>query len=229
MGPVNTGSARADWDDLGDRLAARSIADGDPTGWFDRLYAAGAAGEVSMPWSRRTPHPLLEPWSQRLDARGGRAIVVGCGLGADAEYVAMLGYHTVAFDISETAIRGAQLRYPDSAVHYQMADLLDPPTTWLRAFDLVIEVITVQALPDPPRRTAIVNVGRLVAPGGTLLVIAARRDPAGTDVAGPPWPLTREEIVAFATDGLTPVLIEQVADPRDPDNPRWRAEYRRPG
>jgi hypothetical protein len=50
-------SAPADWDDLGDRLAAQSIASGGPTGWFDRLYAAGAAGEVSMPWSRRTPHP----------------------------------------------------------------------------------------------------------------------------------------------------------------------------
>jgi SAM-dependent methyltransferase len=228
MATMNTEPSRADWDDLGDRLAARSIAEGDPTGWFDRLYAAGAAGEVSMPWSRQTPHPLLEPRSQRLDGRARRAIVVGCGLGADAEHVATLGYHTVAFDISESAIRGAQLRYPDSSVHYQTADLLDPPTAWIRAFDLVVEVITVQALPDPLRRTAIVNVGRLVAPGGTLLVIAARRDPAGTDVAGPPWPLTREEIDAFATDGLTPVRIEQVADPRDPDNPRWRAEFRRP-
>lgn len=218
-----------DWDDLGDRLATRSIADGDPTGWFDRLYAAGVAGEVSMPWSRQTPHPLLEPWSQRLDGRGRRAIVVGCGLGADAEHVAALGYHTVAFDISETAIRSARLRYPDSTVDYQTADLLDLPTAWIHAFDLVVEIITVQALPDPPRRTAIVNVGRLVAPGGTLLVIAAPRDPAGTEVTGPPWPLSREEIDAFATDGLTPVRIEQVADPRDRENLRWRAEFRRPG
>jgi SAM-dependent methyltransferase len=226
---VNTKPSHADWDDLGDHLAARSIADGDPTGWFDRLYAAGAASEVSMPWSRRTAHPLLEPWSQSLDGRDRRAIVIGCGLGADAEHVATLGYYTVAFDISETAIRSAQLRYPDSSVHYQRADLLSPPTAWIRAFDLVVEVITVQALPDPPRRSAIVNVGRLVAPGGTLLVIAARREPARTDIAGPPWPLTREEIDAFATDGLTPMRIEQLTDPRDPDSPRWRAEFRRPG
>lgn len=224
---MDTERSRRDWDDLGDRLAARSLADGDPTGWFDRLYAAGAAGEVSMPWSRRTPHPLLEPWSRGLDGRGRRAIVVGCGLGADAEHVAALGYDTVAFDISETAIRSARLRRPDSSVHYQTADLLDPPVAWIRAFDLVIEVITVQALPDPPRRTAIVNVGHLVAPGGTLLVIAARRTPAGTDVAGPPWPLSRDEIDAFATDGLTQVRVEQMADPRYPDSPRWRAEFRR--
>ena len=31
------------------RLAAASLAAGDPTGWFDRLYAAGAAGRVPVP------------------------------------------------------------------------------------------------------------------------------------------------------------------------------------
>jgi SAM-dependent methyltransferase len=110
---MNEGPSGADWDELGDRLAAQSIADGDPIGWFDRLYAAGDAGAVSMPWNRRTPHPLLERWSQTLDGRGKRAIVVGCGLGADAEHVAGLGYETVGFDISETAIRSARSRAPD--------------------------------------------------------------------------------------------------------------------
>jgi SAM-dependent methyltransferase len=218
-----------DWDDLGDRLAAQSIAEGDPTGWFDRLYAAGAAGEVSMPWNRRTPHPLLAAWSPGLAGRVGRAIVVGCGLGADAEHLAALGYRTVAFDVSETAIRTARDRYPDSRVQYRTADLLEPPPTWIQAFDLVVEVITVQALPDPPRRTAIVNVGRLVAPGGTLLVVAARRDPGSSDSTGPPWPLTREEIEAFATGGLDAIRIEELADPRSPGGARWRAEFRRPG
>ena len=225
---MSEASSPPDWDELGDQLAARSIADGDPTGWFDRLYEAGAAGAVSMPWNRRTPHPLLTPWLPGLDGRGRRAVVVGCGLGADAEHIAARGYHTVAFDISETAIRAARRRYPNSVVQYQTADLLDLPAAWMRTFDLVVEVITVQALPDPPRRAAIVNVGRLVAAGGTLLVIAARRDPGGTDATGPPWPLTREEIDAFATDGLDSVRIEQVADRRDSDNTRWRAEFRRP-
>ncbi len=38
------------------RLASASLAAGDPTGWFDRLCAAGAAGRVPLPWSRRDPH-----------------------------------------------------------------------------------------------------------------------------------------------------------------------------
>src|SRR6266545_4949216 len=194
---------------LEDHLASRAIASGEPTGWFDRLYSAGLAGDVPMPWDRTTPNPLLVGWAQARTPTGSghRAIVVGCGLGADAEYVAGLGYHTVAFDVAAP---------------------LAPPPPWLRAFDLVIEIITVQALPDPPRRTAIINVGRLVAPGGTLLVIAARRDQPDTEIKGPPWPLDRDEIDAFATDGLHPVRIEELTDPRPPTVSRWRAEFRRP-
>jgi pimeloyl-ACP methyl ester carboxylesterase/SAM-dependent methyltransferase len=218
------------WDEQADRLAARSHAVGDPTGWFDRLYGAGAAGEVPMPWNRTEPHPLLAQWAQarQLTGTGSRAVVVGCGLGADAEYVAQHGYDTVAFDVAETAIRLARQRFPDSPVHYMTADLLDPPAHWWRAFDLVVEIITVQAIPDPPRHQAIVNVGRLVGPGGTLLVVAAAHDDQASTIQPPPWPLSRAEVDAFATDGLNTLRIEQVADPRSPTERRWRAEFRRP-
>ncbi|HWE90004.1 MAG TPA: alpha/beta fold hydrolase [Pseudonocardiaceae bacterium] len=214
------------WDDQAERLAARSRAASDPTGWFDRLYSAAVAGEVDMPWNRMTPNPQLSGWAadKELIGDGRRAVVVGCGLGADADYLASLGFDTIGFDISETAIDVARQRFSKSAVRYQTADLLDPPADWWRSFELVIENITVQALPDPPRRQAIVNVGRLVAPGGTLLVIAAVHDEK--PFTPPPWPLTRAEIDAFATDGLDPVRVEQLTDPRW--GRRWRAEFRRP-
>ena len=48
-----------DWDLRADELSARAIADGEPTAWFDRLYAEGATGTVSMPWDRDEPHVLL--------------------------------------------------------------------------------------------------------------------------------------------------------------------------
>ena len=74
--------------------------------------------------------------------------MVGCGLGDDAEYVSRFGYDTVAFDISESAVRLAQERFPGSTVHYRAADLLAPPAEWRHAFDLVVEIMTVQALPE---------------------------------------------------------------------------------
>jgi hypothetical protein len=45
---------------------------------------------------------------------------------------------------------------------------------------------------------------------------------------GPPWPLRRDEVEAFAADGLTPVRIEIVPVSGRPGERRWRAEFRRP-
>jgi ubiquinone/menaquinone biosynthesis C-methylase UbiE len=211
------------------RLAAASLATGDPTGWFDRLYAAGAAGRVPVPWSRREPHPLLTQWAQRhhLAGEGKRAIVPGCGLGADAEYLAGLGFATTAFDISPTAIRLARHRHTGTSVEYVTADLLHLPRPWLQAFDLVTEIITVQALPRAVRQQATTSVARLTAPGGTLLVIAAVHDHTSEPQPGPPWPLTRAELDQFAADGLTPAAIEITTMPDNPTEGRWRAAFHR--
>jgi SAM-dependent methyltransferase len=202
------------------RLAAESLAEGDPTGWFERLYVASSTGGVPVPWDREAPHPLLADWAEGRTFAGGRALVVGSGLGEDAEFVARLGFATTAFDISATAIGGARARFPDTDVDYRVADLLAPPVEWAGAFDLVVESYTVQALPEALRAAATAGVTSFVAPGGTLLVIAAARE-AGTPADGPPWPLTPAQLEAFGARDLDPVRIE-----RDEDE-RWRAEFRR--
>ncbi|MGP3913046.1 class I SAM-dependent methyltransferase [Nonomuraea sp. 10N515B] len=203
------------------RLAAESLASGDPVGWFERLYAESANGDAIVPWDSRSPHFLLSEWGV---PGTGRALVVGAGLGDDAEYVAGLGYETVAFDVSESAVRLAQERFPESAVRYEAADLLDPPAEWRQAFDLVVEIMTVQALPEQLHAAAIARIAEFVRPGGTLLVIASGREEDGP-VFAPPWPLTPSEIAAFATDGLEKGTIE---DLRDGERHRWRATFHRP-
>ena len=208
-------------------LAAAARSAGNATGWFEQLYAAAEAGDVVVPWDRGSPHRLLVQWAEQRGITGGgrRAVVVGCGLGDDAEYIAGLGFRTVGFDISASAIRAARRRYPDSVVSYAVADLLDPPAEWHQAFDLVVESLTLQSLPDPPRRDAIAQVGQLVAPGGTLIVSARARDEDDDPGDGPPWTLTRSEIDAVGVSGLEPVRIEDI---RERDSRRWRAEFRRP-
>jgi SAM-dependent methyltransferase len=200
------------------------------TAWFEALYAAAEAGEARIPWDRDVPGGVLRAWAEErgLDGGGRRAVVVGAGGGADAEFVSSLGYDTVAFDIAPTAVRLAQARHPDSHVTYVVADLLHPPEEWHKAFDLVVESINVQALPLSIRPDAIAGVGRLVAPGGTLIAIEAVREEADGPVDGPPWPLTRAEIESFAVNGLELVRVDLVDDPRPPGEVRWRAELRRP-
>jgi SAM-dependent methyltransferase len=206
------------------RLSAESLAAGDPIGWFEKLYAEAEAGYAEVPWDRPDATPLLVQWAGPA-ADGQRALVVGCGLGRDAEFLARMGWATTAFDISETAVRVARERHPESPVSYQVADLLDPPPVWRHGFDLVVESNNVQALPRTLRAAAIASVGALVAPGGTLLVLAAQAVPGDDD--GPPWPLTREEMDAFATDGLTTVSVDELPLPDDPDVRRWRGVFRR--
>jgi len=213
-------------------LAAESLATGHPTAWFELLYVAAESGEATLPWDRGTPHPLFSEWANdHLGTGGGsspgNALIVGSGLGEDAEFIATFGFDTMAFDVSESAIGAARRRFPESTVRYLTADLLDPPPNWQRAFDLVVEIFTVQALPEPYRRRAIRNVAGLVASGGTLLVIAAARNEDDA-VNGPPWPLTRSEIDTFASDGLEPREIEDVRMPAQPDVRRWRATFHRP-
>jgi SAM-dependent methyltransferase len=209
------------------RLAAASLADEEPTGWFERLYVAADEGEAIVPWDRGAPHPLFVEWAaaRRLEGHGRRALVVGAGFGEDAEYLARLGFATVAFDISATAVRAARERFPASTVEYVTADLLAAPAEWRAAFDLVVEIFTVQALPDALRTRATEAVAGLVAPGGTLIVITAARDEDDGPMQGPPWPLTRREVEAFGSTGLRAVRIEDLGHAGDPAARRWRAEF----
>jgi len=218
-----------DWQTHADVLAERFVAANDPTGWFNELYSAGARGTVTMPWDHETPQAEFAHWLQEqsaADLGGNRsAIVVGCGLGADAEYLARFGFRTSAFDISERAIAIAAARHRGSPVTYSTADVFDLPAGWTQAFDLVVEIYTVQALPLSLRQEAMTAIGGLVAPGGRLLAIQVIRPDGSPTPDGPPWPVTRAEINGFAAAGLRPVAIEQLVDKGG--IARWRVEFTR--
>ena len=227
------------WQDEADRLANRSIAAGDPIGWFDELYRAADAGEVDVPWDRDEPNPVLVDWVRDRDLTGGgrRALVIGAGLGRDAEFIAGLGFRTTAFDVSPAAIARARSRYPDSTVDYVVANLLDPPAVWARAFDLVVEIYTVQAMPRSVRAAATASVANMVGPNGTLLVVQGRPPTDDVNAPGPPWMLTRAEIEAFAhpvdgraddrDDAHDALRIAEIAAIESPAGRRWRAEFTR--
>jgi SAM-dependent methyltransferase len=207
------------------RLSGEALREGDATGWFERLYAQAADGQAIVPWDRRAPHPLLVEWIEQHPTLSSRTLVVGSGLGDDAAYLAAQGCRVIAFDISRSAIEAARRRFPTSPVDFRVADLLNPPAEWREHFDLVVETYTTQALPIPLRPTVVLHVGRFVAPGGTLLVLAVARDP-GEPIDGPPWPLSRDDVEAFAVEGLQTVSVEEIRDP--PDTRRWRAVFSRP-
>jgi SAM-dependent methyltransferase len=214
-----------DWDLRADELAGEAIGRGEPTAWFDRLYAEGIAGDISVPWDRDDPNPQLAEWAEgvALDGTGRRAVVVGCGLGADAEYVASRGFATTAFDIAPAAIEEVRRRRPGSPVDYRVENLLALSPDLVGRFDLVVEIFTLQALPDPPRADAAEAVVGLVAPGGRLVAVAFRDDGSEAAPQGPPFPLGRRFMESLGSGVLELVRLDEQP------GPRWLAEYHRPG
>lgn len=185
------------------QLAHEASQQARPYDWFETLYTEAAGNTDQIPWAKLTPHPYLLDWlsGQSVIQNAKTALVIGCGLGDDAEALSKLGLAVTAFDVSETAITWCIQRFPGSKVSYQVGDLFNLNPQWNSAFDLVFECRTLQALPLEIRSQAISKIGPLVAPRGCLLVITRLREEFTTS-DGPPWPLSNQELSQFATFGL---------------------------
>jgi len=210
------------------RMAGESIARGDAVGWFEELYQRAGADWQRVPWADLVANPLLAEWLAGPDAAGaiGRALVVGCGYGDDAERLAAAGFAVTAFDVAPTAIEACRARFPDSKVEYVVADALAPPRAWRGAFDLVFESYTLQVLPPAARAPLLAQLAATLAPGGRLLLLCRGREPA--DPEGElPWSLTRAELDAVRAHGLELVRFEDLLDDETPPVRRFRALYRR--
>ena len=210
-------------------LAKTSLERCDAKGWFESLYAEaeGVAGRI--PWADLEPNPHLTSCLDENHAQGEgrRALVVGCGLGDDAELLVARGFDVTAFDISAAAIDWRQRRYPDSKVDYVAADLFEPPPEWRGAFRLVVEVNTLQVLPPELRPAAISAMVNCVTPGGSLLVIARGRE-QDDDPGSMPWRLIKGDLEHFVQSGMKLISFEDFFDEEDPQVRRFRVQYRKP-
>lgn len=170
---------------------------------FEELYARAGEDLEAVPWAALAAHPALLAWLDRLPVPHGQtALVVGCGLGDDAEELSRRGWRVAAFDIAPTAIARCRQRFPGSAVDYRVADLFAMPGEWRAAFDLVVEIRTLQSLPVDVRQDAVWAIASALNAGGRLFVrCLARAD--DDPVATRPWPVSRSELSAFTKAGLT--------------------------
>jgi SAM-dependent methyltransferase len=207
-------------------LSAAFAAAGDALGWFEAFYREAREGRTTVPWADLAPNTILFEWHAQsgFDFRGKRCLTVGCGLGDDAEYLALHGGRVVAFDISPTVVAWCRERFPSSSVEYMAADLLAPPPEWVRHFDFVFEANTLQVLPAELRPRALKHLAGFLAAHGTLLLVCRGRDES--DPPGiMPWPLTREELLIGL--GISQFdAFEEHHDARDPAVRRFRATVR---
>ncbi len=210
------------------QLAQEYVQRGDATGWFEKLYTQAQGNEQTIYWAKMVSNPNLVHWLNRrnVGGKGQRALVIGCGLGDDAEELARRGFEVVAFDIAPTAIDWCQKRFPHSTVAYVVADVFEAPSAWQGSFDLVLEAYTLQVLPADVRRKAAACISGLLAQEGTLLVICRGRSPEEPP-GDMPWPLTKEDLEVFKSAGLRQVQFEDYFDQEEPPTRRFRVEYQR--
>lgn len=197
--------------------------------WFEPLYAQADGDASRVPWALPGAVPYLTNWllQNKIDGAGQAAVVVGCGLGDDAEALSAAGFAVTAFDVSESAITWAKKRFPNSKVSYTVADLFDLPAGWPGTFDLVFDFRTIQALPIEVRAETISQIASLPKPGGTVLIITYLRAD-GAILDGPPWPLSEPELNQFEENGLAVIAKETFRKKESRFSDRIQLQYQAP-
>jgi len=214
-------------------ISAEFLARGDAVHWFDAFYRDAAGDDTRIPWADREGHPMLADWLAQgalgeHGGRGRRALVVGCGLGEDAALLERAGWRVTAFDVSPTAIAWCPRIWPDSQIEFRTVNLFESPAEWTHAFDLVVEIYTLQAMPAEPRPRAIERIASFVAAGGELLVVTRGRAADEAYSGQLPWPLLRSELDSFGDQGLELARLDELDEPDEMSSLRWRALFRRP-
>jgi 2-polyprenyl-3-methyl-5-hydroxy-6-metoxy-1,4-benzoquinol methylase len=208
-------------------LAAEFADRGDTLGWFDAFYAEAGGDNEQIPWGDLEPNKFFTAWADDvgLKGHGRKALVVGSGLGDDARYLHEIGFKVTAFDISPTAIEWAKRLHTGMDIHFEVADLFQPYRGWLGAFDLVLEVYTVQPLPLDLRERVIDSIAAFVADEGELIVVTRGREDDEEPVQLP-WPLSRKDLSRFETHGLKQTDFRIMDGDEDPPVPRFVVRYR---
>jgi SAM-dependent methyltransferase len=150
-------------------------------------------------WSGN-PNPHLV--AQVADLSSGSALDVGCGEGADAIWLASLGWQVTGIDVSTVALDRAAERAADAGreisdrMTWQQADILvwDPAP---QQFDLVSAQFI--HLPGLARQAVHRRLAAAVRPGGSLLIVGHHPSDLETSVGRPNLPdlfFTADQVAA---------------------------------
>lgn len=142
-------------------------------------------------WDLNEPAQPLKDILPQLKLLKCRILVLGCGRGHDAAYLAQQGHIVTGVDVSPEAIKEAKKLYADVAhLNFIEADLFHLPESFKHSFDVVFEHTCYCAI-DPQKRNRLVKIWKeLLDDGGHLLgIFFTRYYPEGPPFGGSEWEL----------------------------------------
>ena len=156
--------------------------------YWEQRYQAG-----DMPWEKGAPAPgLVDFLAGHPDLPRGTVAVPGCGTGHDVRAWAQVGFPAFGFDIAPGAIRLAteNTQAAGVAAKFQLADFLRDESP--QPFDWIFEHTLFCAIQPAERDDYVRAVLRWLKPGGHYLAVNYL---ILEDDNGPPFPVTREELL----------------------------------
>ena len=179
--------------------------DGDHADWephFDGAWWDEHYGSSPTLWSGK-PNPVLV--TEVADLPPGRALDVGSGEGADALWLAALGWQVLGTDVSQVALDRAAAAADAAGLSDQVMWVQQDLLAWTppaQAFDLVSAQFL--HLPADIRPSIYDGLAAAVAPGGTFLVVAHHPSDLDTTMQRPPV-----EELFFTADELADRLDDE--------------------
>ncbi len=142
-------------------------------------------------WDTGRVAPELKKLVEQGTAGRGRAVVLGCGTGTNAVYLASKGFEVTGIDVAPAALTHAQQKARQAGVNVRwvLADVLAPPE--LEPFDLIFDRGCYHHVRQYNAAGYVASVRRLSRPGTRLLLLAGSAKRTGQ--GGPPK-IREEEI-----------------------------------
>lgn len=130
-------------------------------------------GDAKAPWDKGAPSSHLKTAVESGEVKPGRAVVLGCGTGTNALYLARKGFDVSAIDVAPTALNLAEEKAAKAKlkVRWLLADVLAPPVD-LDAFDFIFDRGCYHGVRRGNAKGYVDTARRLSKPGSQILILA---------------------------------------------------------